>query len=234
MLRKIRVIFLFALIGLGTSQVRAAMPADSTMALPKAKMSFSLVLDNRESFVKNTPVKIHGINVGIKYRKRYRIGLGFYTIRKNYQEHTYVSVQDHSDTLFPLLNLYFLTPNFAYTFYNSRWVELSAPLEVGLGNSHLSIQNTSDVVVKDKSSLFMPVSAGLSVLVKPTRWIGFSILAGYRKSLMEAGAKGDFDGWYYSYRVNIFLGNILADYRQYVGKKRQHKAQAPIQPSPEF
>ncbi|MES2733498.1 MAG: hypothetical protein V4714_17270 [Bacteroidota bacterium] len=221
------------LVGLAMyTQVLASPPTDSTLAFPKSKLGFSLILDNRDSFVKNSPVKIHGINVGVKYRKRYRIGLGAYTLRRNYQEHTYVSVQDHRDTLFPLLNLYFITPNFAYTVYNTRWVELSVPFEVGVGNSRFSISNTSQVMVKEKSGLFVPVSGGLSVLFKPTRWVGLSALAGYRKSMMEVDFKGDFDGWYYSYRVNIFLGNILADYRQYLEKKRQSKP--PIQPSPEF
>ena len=214
-----------------TAPVRAV-PSDSTAIQPKARFGFSLIFDNRSSFVRSSPVKIYGLNIGLKYQGRYRVGLGAYALRRDYQEHTYVSPQNPQDTLRPLLDLHFLTPNFAYTFFNCRWVELSIPLEVGLGNSHYTIRDTKAALIKDRRGLFIPATAGLGILVKPTRWIGFSGAAGYRKSLAEVDFQGDFDGWYYSYRVNLFLGNILADYRQSRERKRQHSQ--PIPPSPQF
>jgi hypothetical protein len=222
--------YLFLAMGMIT-QVRAATP-DSITVQSKARFGFSLIFDNRNSFVRNSPVKIYGLNIGLKYKNRYRFGLGAYTLQRDYKDHTYVSVLNPKDTLQPLLDLHFITPNFAYTFLNHRWVELSIPLEIGLGNSHYTIHNTKEELVKDRRGMFVPATAGLGILVKPTRWIGFSGAAGYRMSLMEGDFQGDFDGWYYSYRVNLFLGNILSDYRQNREQKRQNRK--PIPPSPQF
>lgn len=61
----------------------------------------------------------------------------------------------------------------------------------------------------------MPAEIGLGVLLKPTRWVGLSALAGYRKSVLEIDFKDDFDGWYYGYRLNLFVGNLWADWRRY-------------------
>jgi hypothetical protein len=211
--------------------VRAA-PIDSITVQSKARFGFSLIFDNRNSFVRSSPVKIRGLNIGLKYKNRYRFGVGAYTLRRDYKEHTYVSVQNPKDTLRPLLDLHFLTPNFSYTFLNCRWIELSIPMEIGLGSSHYTIRNTKAELVKDRRGVFVPATAGLGIMVKPTRWIGFSGAAGYRMSLMEADFQGDFDGWYYSYRVNLFLGNILSDYRQ--ARERKRQSRQPIPPSPQF
>ena len=68
----------------------------------------------------------------------------------------------------------------------------------------------------------MPVEAGVSVLIKPTRWVGVSGSVGYRKSIFEIDYKEDFDGMYFSYRVNVFVGGIWRDWRQY--QRRLHLA----------
>ncbi|MBC7920498.1 MAG: hypothetical protein H7Z75_05350 [Ferruginibacter sp.] len=208
----------------------AGPPPDSTASRPNPRLGLVLGFDNRFSFVRESPVRIYGLNVGVKYH-RSRFGLGGYTLRKDYRDHTYVSVRNRQDTVRPCLNLAFATPNFTYTFFNSRWVELCAPLEVGVGNSHFTLFNTRQEVIRERRGLFVPAAAGLGMLVKPTRWVGFSAAAGYRKSLLETDFKGDFDGWYYCYRVNVFLGNLLDDYRQQRERKRYKAA---IPPSPEF
>jgi hypothetical protein len=214
-----------------SAKARAALP-DSITFKPKAKFGFSLIFDNRNSFVRDSPVKINGLNVGIKYKERYRFGVGAYAMRRDYTDHTYVSTHNPKDTVQPFLALSFVTPNFAYTFLNHPWLELSIPVEVGLGKSHYSLRNTREQLIKDHRGMFMPATLGFGLLLKPTRWVGFSSSAGYRISLMATDFKGNFDGWYYSYRVNVFLGNILTDYRQ--SRERKRQSRQPIAPTPQF
>ncbi len=77
--------------------------------------------------------------------------------------------------------------------------------------------------MRERKGLFVPAEVGFSILLKPTRWVGISGLIGYRKSLAEVDFKGDFDGWFYSYRLNIFLGNIISDVRKIREQKRQNR-----------
>ncbi len=120
---------LFGQVELDSVRVRR----DSLTTNPK--LGYSLILDNRNSFIGSSAVKIHGLNIGVKlHRNQYRIGLGFYELRRNYEQLYFYSRRYQArDTLSPTLSLFFITPNFAYTFYNSRWVELSVPVEIGLG-----------------------------------------------------------------------------------------------------
>ena len=187
------------------------------------RLAFSLVLDNRNSFVQASAVRIIGVNVGVVPRgKPYRLGLGAYTLRRSYSDlYTYSGKGKNrklKDTLTPALDLTYFTPNFSYTFFNRRFIEFSIPVDVGLGRSRYTVTDENGKVTTDDRGLFVPAEIGVGVLLKPTRWVGLSGAAGYRVSLKEIDYKEDFDGWYYSYRLNLFVGNIWHDWRQY----RQH------------
>jgi len=216
-----------------------ASPADSGTPPRRPRLSPSLVIDNRNSFVQASAVRIIGLNVGVVPRgKHYRLGLGAYTLRRSYAElYTYSgrgSNRRIKDTFTPALSLTYFTTNFAYTFFSHRLIELSVPVDVGLGRSHYTITDENGKVTTDNRGLFIPAGIGLGVLLKPTRWVGISGAAGYRLSLKEIDYKEDFNGWYYSYRVNLFVGNIWHDWqahRQRVRAQRAAEAALPAAPA---
>lgn len=176
----------------------------------------SLTIDNRNSFVQASAVRIIGLNVGLMPRgKPYRLGLGGYTLRRSYSQLYIYSGKGKNtklkDTFTPELNLTYFTPNFTYIFFRRRFFELSIPLDIGLGRSHYTVTDEKGNVVTDSKGLFFPAEVGVGVLIKATRWVGVSGAAGYRLSLKEIDYKEDFDGWYYSYRINLFIGPIWHD-----------------------
>ena len=178
----------------------------------------SLAIDNRNSFVQSSAVRIIGLNLGLMPRgKPYRLGLGGYTLRRSYSQlYTYSGkgkTAKLKDTFSPELNLTYFTPNFTYIFLRGRFVELSIPFDIGLGRSHYTVTDEKNNVTTDSKGLFFPAEIGLGLLLKPTRWVGVSGAVGYRVSLKEIDYKEDFDGWYYSYRLNLFVGPIWHDVR---------------------
>lgn len=199
----------------------AQQPADSAAcpALRPARAARfvpSLILDNRNSFVQASAVRIIGLNLGLMPRgKHYRLGLAGYTLRRSYSQlYTYSGKgkkQKLKDTLTPELSLTYFTPNFAYTFFHSRWLELSVPVDIGMGRSHYTITDEKGIVKTDNKGLFFPAEIGVGVLLKPSRWVGLSGAVGYRVSLKEIDYQEDFNGWYYSYRLNLFVGAIWHD-----------------------
>jgi hypothetical protein len=210
-----------------------ATPVPAPSHVPR--LGFSLVLDNRNSFVQASAVRIIGLNVGVVPRgKPYRLGLGAYTLRRSYADlYTYVGKGKNrklKDTLTPSLQLTYFTPNFSYTFFSRRFIEFSVPVDVGLGRSHYTITDENGRVTTDEKGLFIPAEIGLGVLLKPTRWVGISGAAGYRMSLKEIDYKEDFDGWYYSYRLNLFIGNIWHDCRRWQQQRRARRLAVPLPP----
>jgi hypothetical protein len=77
-----------------------------------------------------------------------------------------------------------------------------------MGRSHYTITDENGKVTTDTKGLFFPAEIGVGVLLKLTRWVGLSGAVGYRVSLKEIDYQEDFNGWYYSYRLNLFVGAI--------------------------
>ena len=224
----------------GQAPPAAALPAaDSVIApegppcpavvAPRRRVGFVLSLDNRQSFVQSSAVRVIGLNAGVVLPgKRWRLGLGGYTLSRDYADLYVYQYRNGKrtkkilDTLTPQLSLTYLTPNVSYVVFQRPWLEVSVPLEVGLGRSHYTETDQKGNTPTDSRGLFVPVQAGLAVLLKPTRWVGVSGSVGYRKSVLEVDYKDDFDGMYFSYRVNVFVGAIWRDWRQY--QQRRHLA----------
>lgn len=195
----------------------------------------SLIIDNRNSFVQSSAVRIIGLNVGLTPRgKAYRLGLAAYTLRRDYSQlYTYSGkgkTMKLKDTFSPQLSLTYFTPNFAYTFFNRRFIELSIPVDIGLGRSHYTVTDEKGNVTTDNKGLFFPAEIGFGVLLKPTRWVGLSGSVGYRVSLKEIDYKEDFDGWYYGYRLNLFVGHIWHDWQRYHHARQAWRAAHPEPP----
>jgi hypothetical protein len=213
--------------------VVAAPPAASGLP-PRRRVGFVISLDNRQSFVQASAVRIIGLNAGILLpNRRWRVGLGGYTLSRSYGDLYVYQIKNGKrtkkvvDTLTPQLDLTYFTPNVSYVFYQRRWLEVSLPVEFGLGRSHYTETNQKNNVKTDSRGLFFPVEAGVSVLLKPLRWVGVSGSLGYRKSVFEIDYKKDFDGLYFSYRLNVFVGAIWRDWRAY---RFQHHPVAPAAP----
>jgi hypothetical protein len=194
-------------------------------AAPRRRVGFVLSLDNRSSFVQASAVRIIGLNAGVVLPGgRWRLGLGGYTLSRDYAD-LYVYQYKNGkrtkrilDTLTPQLDLSYLTPNVSYAIFQRPWLEVTVPLEIGLGRSHYTETDTHGQATTDSRGLFVPVEVGLAVLVRPVRWVGVSGSVGYRKSVLEIDYEDDFDGMYFSYRLNVFVGVIWRDLH------RRHRA----------
>ena len=222
---------LVGLLAAGPLAAQQSVATDSTvspLAAPALhrRVGFVVSLDNRDSFIQASAVHTIGLNAGVVLlNHRWRLGLGGYTLRHSYADlyiHQYKNgkrTNKIASTLTPQLSLAYLTPNVSYVFIRRRWLEVSVPIEIGLGRSHYTQTDQHGNLHLDSRGLFVPVEAGLAVLIKPVRWMGVSGSLGYRKSVFEVDYQEDFDGMYFSYRLNVFAGALWHDWRQH----RQHR-----------
>lgn len=216
------------------SAAEKAAPPCPVAVVPRRRVGFVLSLDNRQSFLQSSAVRVIGLNAGVVLPgHRWRLGLGAYTLSRDYanlyvyQYRNGKRTKKIIDTLTPQLDLTYLTTNAAYVFCQRPWLELSVPLEAGMGRSHYTETDQNGRVATSSRGLFVPVQAGLAVLIRPVRWAGVSGSLGYRKSMLEIDYKEDFDGLYFSYRLNVFMGVIWRDWRQY-RQARQHRPAATL------
>jgi hypothetical protein len=205
--------------------------------VPRRRVGFVISLDNRNSFVQSSAVYIIGLNAGVVLPgHRWRLGLGGYTLRRNYADQYVYQYKNGkrtkkiAETLTPQLSLTYLMPNVSYVVLQRSWLEVSTPLAIGLGRSRYTETNQDGTTIVNNRGLFVPVEAGLTVLLKPIRWVGVSGSIGYRKSVFEVDYKEDFDGMYFSYRLNVFVGAIWRDWRHY--QQRRRLSSVPMMPAP--
>ena len=226
------------LLSVGAARAQQAAPTDSTrparpQPAPRGRIGFVISLDNRQSFVQASAVRIIGLNAGIVLpNRRWRVGLGGYTLSRDFAElyTTQATTGKRAPrtapvgTVTPQLDLTYFTPNVSYVFVQRPWLEVSLPVEFGLGRSHYYETDGAGKTQYSTRGLFFPVEVGVNVLVKPWRWVGVSGSVGYRKSLFEIKYKEDFDGMYFSYRLNVFLGVIWRDWQAYRLQRRAASA----------
>ena len=187
----------------------------------------SLYFDNRNPFEQTAAVRVIGLNLGVvPPGKKYRIGISGYTLRRNYGEYYATKGRGRGQNppaglAMPDLSLLYFTPSFTYLLVQQRFFEVSIPLDVGIGRSHYTVTDAHNQLVTDTRDTFVPAEAGVGLLLKPTRWVGVSGGVGYRVSLTRESFEDDFNGWYYCYRLNLFVGTIWADLRHRSGRATQ-------------
>jgi hypothetical protein len=195
---------------------------DSIKIYKEKHVAFDFQFDNRNSFIKNNAVNIQGINIGLDYASGVRWGIGAYRIIQ--PSRRYLMVDKQKVATNRELDLYFVTPNFQYTFFRRKWIETSVVLEVGFGKIVYKVLSEDlSKILRERKGFFIPAGAGLDVLITPIRWAGVEGLIGYRKSLKTYDINQDFDGIFYSYGIKIFIGAILDDLKYHAAKKKYKK-----------
>lgn len=182
-----------------------------------------LALDNRKSFIRNSPVDIKGFYAGILFKSRYKFGIGYYQVDD--EGHANKKVKDKQLVTIRDLELYYTTFNFEFLAINRRYIKLGLPVDLGYGFSNISLydENKSKLLYHSVGK-FTPISIGTELTIKPLRWVGVTGLIGYRKILRHSETRMDFDGLFFSYGIAIDVKEIVKDIRLLLAKKRYKKA----------
>lgn len=201
-----------------TLDFRERIKNDSLRIYRTKKIAFDFQFDNRNSFIRNKAISIQGINIGLNFASGVRWGIGGYRVIRPFQ--TYSSIDNQKITTNRELDLFYVTPNFQYSFIDKKWIDVSVLLEIGFGNIDYKIYTETHTKLREKKGFFIPSGIGTEVLIIPIRWIGLDGMIGYRKSLKSYEVNADFDGMFYSYGVKVFLGVIYHDLQYYHHKKK--------------
>ena len=222
------------------------------------KWEFDFQFDQKNSIItgsrllgKNVSTLINGISIGMEYKEKYRIGFGGYITKSQSPKAFMITDKVYVEkihSLIPSLNqinkgylvssnlsLYYFTTNFEYQFFDSKWLELSIPIEIGYGYSSMSINDffasTSVPILNKKkdrvlngSNNFVPASIGLNTILNLSPDVMFAASFGYRKIVKEIGISQNFDGLYYQFGLQLIPGRIIkefkADFKKWKARKR--------------
>ena len=180
-----------------------------------------LGLDNRNSFIKDVPVNVRGIQFGVVIYERHTTGLGFYGVNSN----TSKNVKTKVGTVEALttLQLNYITLFYQYAIIDKKYFELDLPLELGMGSYDVKTVSQKDGrILQDKKGGLIPFGFGLNAVVKPIKHIGISAMIGYRL-VAEKNPNLNFNGLYYSIGLAFDIRQIIRDTRFYGFKRPKYR-----------
>ena len=210
-------------------------------------MKFSIGLDQRKAMISNNSLlgnsilsAINGVTVAVNYKSRLKFGLGVYisttesenafmitnpsyvaTIHQNTPLATMTNSENGKGYLVnSSLRMRYVTAMVEYEFFQSKWLDLSIPLEVGVGTSSLALteffSKTKLPITTRKNKLvpsettFTPALLGLKAYFNLSPDVMFVGSFGYRLILKEVGVSQNFDGIYYQLGLQLIPQRIIA------------------------
>jgi len=196
--------------------LRAQLTADSVHTFRFKKIRPYGNIDNRNSF--NKPSNFTGYQLGVIVNEYHTFGLGLYylnsapnasiaTLRRGYR----------------LSRLGYSTVFYEYLLYNKKHFEIDLPFEIGYGEYRARIVDTLNTKYNEGFvRSYLPLSAGVKFIARPIRWIGFSVMVGYRH-FFEKKQVLDFNGFYFPLGVWVDLRQVYRDIKYYAFQKKRYK-----------
>ena len=223
---KKRGLFLFSLLfftvgGLFAQITEVVLPttADSFTIKKKNSLKLALDLDKRFSFINNSGVNIWGYRIGVSVKNEYKVGIGGYFLK---QESSGIILDASGIPINQLTkNLYYGTVYYEpYIFRRKLW-EMSMVFELGYGNAELDSSNKirGRFLTKTEKQDFVSAGMGYSInLILPDikglhflSYFSITSILGLRKTVFNSDLQYNYDGWYWSAGLKIFIDKIFID-----------------------
>lgn len=148
---------------------------DTFKVFLKSRPSIDARLESRYSFLNNSPTKVSGVRLGLSFRRKLRVGIGYSWLDTD--------VKDAKIITDAFGNLRYTNEylKFGYVCYyadfvfhkTKRW-QLSVPIQVGTG-MYWTQYNDGLKTIKSKQRLLLFYEPGITVQFKATRWCGLGL-----------------------------------------------------------
>jgi hypothetical protein len=185
--------------------------SDSLRAVFRQRITPSFKFDTRNSFITGNTAKVYGIKAGINFGKRCSVGVGYNFIGTELQESIILNDKEvRAD-----IQMNYIAPFVEYSFYQRGPWELSSPIQLGVGNSFLRVNDEqgSRVINRDKVVLYEP---GMAFEFKILNLIGVGAGFGYRIMLKNnRGIEQQFTSPVYALRARLIFDELYKRYQDY-------------------
>lgn len=195
---------------------------DSTFIYRFKKVRPYFSIDYRNAALRTAPVDVEGAQLGVRLFDKHKVGIGGYDMA-NWAKQK-VKAFEIEQNANQELKLWYFMAFYEYSVIDRRFFELTSSAEAGGGRYSLKYFNLETDEQKDYfSDYILPLGSGLTLNLKPLKWIGLSGTAGLRYMFGIAGKRINFNGIFYSYGIWIDLRQIYRDTRYYGFKKPKYR-----------
>lgn len=174
-------------------------------------------IDNRNSFLKNRASNFNGYQLGVIFDDYHTFGIGFYQLNRATRLNAPVK------SGYQLRNLRYTTIFYEFMLVNGKYFEMDLPFEIGYGSYKALFTDSSDAVYnRPVSPSFLPLAGGVKFIGKPVRWIGVSVMIGYRYIFQEASIL-ELNNLYFPFGIWVDLRQVYRDVKFYGFQRKRYR-----------
>ncbi len=153
---------------------------DSIQHFIKTKPNIDARLESRFSFIKLGKAKVSGVRLGVTFKKKLKIGLGYSWLNDDVYDP--ITLLNNFGVTYTEKNYLKFGYGCVYTdfvFHKTKRWQLSVPLQGGIG-AYWQKHKGDGIVVVTKKRLLLLYEPGISVQFKVFKWLGLGSDIGYR------------------------------------------------------
>jgi hypothetical protein len=174
-----------------------------------------LRLENRRAFIVSEKVNFLGFLAGANLHERHIVCAGYYFLDR--KSRALIPLRDLSGAGTSRFSKFgYFVLSYQYILLNLRYVQLNTPLEAGYGS--YATDNPTGIAITNAGN-FLPLCAGLQLILKPFKFAGVSASGGYRYVRHDL-LSISFNGIYYSFGVWVDARYLFRGLRYHLVKQK--------------
>jgi hypothetical protein len=186
--------------------------SDSLREVFRQRISPSFKFDTRNSFITGNSAKVYGIKAGVRFGKRFSVGLGYNFIGTKLRENTKLNDVEIQDAE---IRMNYVAPYIDYGFFQRGPWEIGTSIQFGVGSSfhRYSGNGVREIIHRGRVILYEPL---MSFEYKTFNLIGVGAGFGYRIMLKNNRAiEQQFTSPVYALRVRLIFDELYKRYKMY-------------------
>lgn len=148
---------------------------DTFKVFLRSRPSIDARLESRYSFLNNNATKVSGVRLGLSFRRKLRVGIGYSWLDANVSDKKIIT-DDYGKhiTTDEFLKFGYVCYYADFVFHKTKRWQLSVPIQVGTG-LYWTQYHDGEKIIKTKQRFLLFYEPGITVQFKITKWCGLGM-----------------------------------------------------------
>ncbi len=156
-----------------------------------SKPSIDVRLESRYSFMNNSPTKVSGVRLGLTFRRKLRVGIGYSWLNTPVYDKEIVSDElGNKKAVTSFFKFGYVCYYADFVFHKTKRWQLSVPIQVGTG-MYWTRYDDGTKITNSKKRLLLFYEPGITVQYKITQWLGLGVDVCARLALRNTNYVGN-------------------------------------------
>ncbi len=148
---------------------------DTFKVFLRSRPSIDARLESRYSFLNNNATKVSGVRLGLSFKRKLRVGIGYSWLDANVSDKKIIT-DDYGKliTTDEFLKFGYVCYYADFVFHKTKRWQLSVPIQVGTG-LYWTQYHDGEKTIKTKQRFLLFYEPGITVQFKITKWCGLGM-----------------------------------------------------------